>query len=127
MKENRIIIKIRRPVSEVFDFTVTPGNTPKWIINIVEEKTNELPVKLGTIYRIKNKGGVWTEYEVIEFELNKIFTLSQKGTDYKVRYTYKPIENGTELIYFEWSEKGELEDPFSKSILNKLKSVMEQD
>ena len=62
MRENKIAIKIKRPVSEVFDFTTNPRNTPKWIESIAEEKANELPIRVGTIYRNKNKDGIWTEY-----------------------------------------------------------------
>ena len=71
MDENKILITIRRSLSDVFSFTTNPENTSKWIVNIVEEKTNELPVKIGTVYRNKNKDGIWTEYEVIEFKRNK--------------------------------------------------------
>ena len=127
MKENKILIKIKRPISEVFDFVITPTNTSKWIASIVEEKTDKWPVKIGTVYRNKNKDGVWSEYKLTEFKKNKSFTMSQKGTSYRVRYIFKSLgDKLTEMTYFEWVETGDLEDPFSKGTLNNLKKIMEQ-
>ncbi|MFC2142940.1 SRPBCC family protein [Candidatus Aenigmatarchaeota archaeon] len=127
MKKNKVSVEIKRPVSDVFRFTTNPTNTPKWVESISEEKANKFPVKVGTIYSNKNKDGVWTEYEVIEFKTNDIFTLRQKDSDYRVQYTYIPLDdNSTELIYFEWVENGELIDPFSQETLDKLKSIMEK-
>jgi hypothetical protein len=127
MRENKIVIKIKCSVSDIFNFTLNPTNTPKWIASIVEEKSNESPSKLGTIYRNKNKDGIRTEYEIVEFKKNKAFTMKQKDSNYRVRYTLKSLKDGsTELTYFEWVEIGELEDPFSKGTLNKLKAIMEK-
>lgn len=127
MKENRIAVRIRCPVSKVFDFAVNPANTPKWIAGIVEEKTNEFPPRVGTVYRNKNKDGEWTEYEVVEFAKDREFVLRQKGADYRVRYSFKQLGGGfTELTYFEWVEHGELKDPFTNATLEKLKSLLEK-
>lgn len=128
MKENRIAVRIGCPVSKVFDFAVNPANTPKWIAGIVEEKTNEWPPRLGTIYRNKNRDGVWTEYEVVELAKDREFVLRQKGSDYRVRYAFTPRGDGsTELTYFEWVERGELKDPFTKATLDRLKSLLEKE
>jgi hypothetical protein len=43
-----------------------------------------------------------------------------------VRYSYGVIEeNKTKMTYFEWSENGELTDPFEKETLENLKKVIE--
>jgi len=63
---------------------------------------------------------------VVDFKKNKIFTLSDLDENYTVKYTYRKLDdNQTEIEYFEWMKDGELNNPFTKDILLKLKSVME--
>jgi len=126
MKENKILIKIRKPVNVVFEFTTNPINTPRWIQNIEVEETTEWPIKLGTIYRNKNMAGEWSEYIITAFEQNKVFELTAEDNNYHVRYTYTESQDGiTEMEYFEWVDQGELDAPFTQDILEKLQSVIE--
>ncbi len=126
MKEAKYTILINKPVGVVFEFSTNPNNTPKWIDGIVEEKTSEWPIKLGTIYENKGKQGTWNKYKVSELEPNKLFALSREGGDYNVRYTFTPKgENACELEYFEWVNEGELDDTFSQETLEDLKTIIE--
>lgn len=127
MQENRISIKIDKPVSEVFDFTTNPLNTSKWIDSIEVEETNEWPPKIGTVYRNKNKiTGKWSIYRVAFIVPDRGFELVSKNGNYHVLYRYVRYKGGlTHMAYEEWVDVGELEDPFTQSVLDKLKVVME--
>lgn len=126
MKDKKLTVVINKPVSEVFEFTTNPANTAKWIDGIAIEETNEMPPKLGTIYRNKGQSGTWNEYKMTEFEKDKMFVLSRLNGDYHVRYTFKPVDNnGCDFEYYEWVDEGELDGTFSQEVLEKLKSIME--
>jgi uncharacterized protein YndB with AHSA1/START domain len=126
MKNKTLRISINKTAHEVFDFTLNPENTPKWIDGIIVEETNEMPPRLGTIYRNKGQSGNWNEYEMTSFEKDKLFVLTRINGDYNVRYTFTPIdENSCELEYHEWVDEGELDDTFSQEVLEKLKKIIE--
>ncbi|MEI7563641.1 MAG: hypothetical protein WCJ39_08675 [bacterium] len=61
----------------------------------------------------------------MEFEQDKLFTLTDVDENYHVRYTYKDIKGKTEMEYFEWMTNGDLSNPYTIDVLEKLKSVME--
>jgi hypothetical protein len=126
MKENRLIVRIQKPVSEVFDFTITPSNTPAWIDSIIEEKINGSEIKVGTQYTNIDRGGVTNLYQVTKFESDRVFELRSVTSTYHVRYTYIAISpEETELEYFEWVDNGVLDNPFEQGTLEKLKVVLE--
>lgn len=125
MQQNRLTIKINKPVSEVFSFTLDPKNTPKWIDFIVSETSSEIPAKKGSIYENTDRHGNLSTYEITEFKKNRFFVFSKKNNSYHVRYTFKSAGSSTELEYFEWVDLGVLNDPFRIEILSKLKVLME--
>lgn len=126
MKENTLKIVINAPADKIFAFAINPENTGKWFAGIVEERANEWPVRLGTIY--ENRGAnpdKWNRYTVSAFEENKVFELT--GENYSVHYTFAPLGDlATEVVYREWVEEGELSDPTTIGPFDKLKELMEQ-
>lgn len=126
MKENKLSIVIDAPVEEVFEFTINPANTHKWIQHLEIEVTNEYPPRIGTIYRNRGEGNDWDEYTVTELVPNEVFELNSADKKYFVRYTYKPLSSSTcEMEYFEWMTEGELSNPFNQHILQLLKEKIE--
>lgn len=127
MKEKKLVIQINKPVSEVFAFTINPKNTPLWASSIDEEKTNEWPIKNGTIYKNHSRDGKWSEYIISEFEENKRFVFSKKDGDYHVRYIFTEVgQDIAQIEYHEWVDNGELEVPFTIEELNELKTALEK-
>lgn len=127
MKENKLIIQIRRKPKDIFDFCLNPKNTPKWISSIIIEETSEWPVKVGSMYRNQNKQGIWSEYTMIVLQSPTMFEFASASSTYHVRYTLRSLSiDITELEYFEWMEEGELKEPFTIDILEKLKNAIEE-
>lgn len=127
MRENKLTLQIRRTPKEIFDFCLDPKNTPKWVVSIVVEETNEWSPKVGTMYRNQNRQGVWSEYKVVALDPPTMFEFKLASSPYHVRYTFRPLTpDSTELTYFEWMEEGDLADPFTPQILQKLKEVLEK-
>ena len=73
MNRNKLTIIIKKPIKEVFEFTINPDNTHKWINTVAEEKIDDYPIKIGTIYRNRGKNDKeWSEYEVIKLRTNEL-------------------------------------------------------
>lgn len=125
MKQLKLTVQINKPVDEVFGFTLNPKNTPKWIDGIIKEEANPLPAQRGTIYRNTGDGETWATYEITELDPGVMFVMSRREANCHVRYIFAPIADGTELEYTEWTDDGELENPFTMEPLEKLKQVIE--
>lgn len=127
MKEKKMVIEIDCSASRLFNFLLDPANTPLWVKSIVHEEKNESPPRVGTEYTNTNELGIDSTYEIVRLEINRMFELGQKDGLYHVRYTFEPVsDKRTRLVYFEWVDKGELEEPFHVGYLEKLKEILER-
>lgn len=128
MKDITQTITINRPVQRAFAYTLNPDNTPKWIDTTVQERANETPAKLGTVYRNQGQDGNWSEYEITAFQPGVMFVLSKKDGNLTVKYTFKPLGHyQCELEYYIGGDIGDLDETFIQHILQKLKAVIERD
>lgn len=123
-------IQISRTSREVFDFTINPDNTPKWVAGVAKEQTNESPTKLGTIYKSQGQDGSWVEFVITDFEDGLMFELTKQDDSHHVKYALASLSDGScELEYCVWVEEGEVSERFSpeaiKTILAKLKTTIE--
>lgn len=128
MKENKLKVLIKKPVKIVFNFTIDPSNTHRWIESITEETIQGKEIKLGTRYVNKDTNGNLNLYDVTKFEENKVFELKSFPPFYTVRYMYTEVsDDETELEYHEWTEYDKLSQPFEQSYLEKLKNIIESE
>lgn len=126
MKDNRIKIQINRPVSEVYAFTLDPKNTPSWIDGSAKEEASEWPPKVGTVYENTGKNGSILTFIMTELVLNDHFSMKDEVGNYHCIFSFRELENNTsEFEWHEWMENGELENPMTMEVLEKLKSVLE--
>ena len=129
MKKNVLAIEICRPVGVVFEYTKNPANTLKWIPSIIEEKTSEKPVGIGTIYRQKVKAGSKTKKSALVitgFIKNKRLDFHEVNGNYSCSYEYAPSRRGTKLAYSEENGvEGKLDSPMKMENLRKLKRLIE--
>lgn len=131
MKKNTLIVEINRPLEEVFQFTVNPINTPKWIKSVIEEKTSDQPVKVGTIYSQKTRSNTnqisETAFVITGYIENKQLDFHLVNGKYTCSYIYESVDGGTKLTYSEEAGvDGNLEDPLGISSLETLKQLLEK-
>ena len=126
MKSNKLTIRINKPIQKVFMFTITPPNSTRWINDVISEETNELPVKEGTVYTLQTKEGTFSELTITDIKSNEFVEWISKDKNYHCRYTFKIIDkNISELEYAEWVAEGQIDEPFTLEVLEKLKLVLE--
>ncbi len=123
MKTNEIKVNIDIPVEAVFEFTLEPANTSRWIDAIEEETVNTKQIGLGTIY--SNSYG---NLEVTDYELNRFLELTNQKTGYQCSYSFRKIDNDTtEIIYFEQMLDGsKLTEPMKIESFKKLQEILEK-
>lgn len=126
MKTSKLQIVINKPTEIVFDFVTKPPNSILWIYSIVDEWTNNWPIKKGTIYTLKDKNNKLSRMTIEELDIkNKVGWVSE-DKNYHCLYEINKIDEKSSLFkYSEWVDTGKIEDPFNQRILVRLKKVVE--
>lgn len=122
MDENKLTITIKKPIIDVFAYCITPPNAKYWVPSIIDEKTDEWPVKIGTIYT-EYKGNTSFNMIVTDYKENEYVEWKTEDGNYKVRYILTCIDNNTTKL--DYIEAGEIIEPFTQDILEILKKVVE--
>ncbi len=123
MDVNKLLIEINKPLKEVFQFCITPPKAKLWVPDIIDETTSEWPIKVGTIYTEFKSNDSSFNIIVIDFKENEYIEWKTENDNYHVRYTFEFIDpNTTRLAYV---ETGEVSEPFTQEVLEKLKEVIE--
>jgi hypothetical protein len=126
MKENKLEIQINKPIWVVYQFCITPPNSTLWIPGVVKEETSEYPVKVGTIYFLTNNNGEISKVTVVDLKENQYVEWVSEDKNYHCSYTLICENNQTRMIYKEWVDDDQIEDPFTQGVLEKLKQVIEK-
>jgi uncharacterized membrane protein len=95
-------VKIDRPVSEVFAFTLDQHNTPRWQKAVTDVEAPPAPVKPGYRFvNVRNFMGMdmKTNFEIVEIIPDTRFVLKSTGGEVSVQVTFlfQPADNGTNL------------------------------
>jgi hypothetical protein len=126
MKQNTLSIIIKKPVEQVYVFTTTPPNSSKWIPGIINETTNEWPIKVGTIYSLIFKSGEISKVKVVNLHPSLLIEWESMDGNYHCRYQLiKQTSDSCKLIYDEWVDRNKIAEPFTQDTLKHLKTAIE--
>lgn len=123
MNENKLIIVINKPLNEVFAFCITPPKAKLWVPGIIDEKTNEWPAKIGTIYTEYKDDDTSFNIIVVDYSEYDYIEWKTEDDNYHVRYTFTSIDKNTTQL--EYAESGVVDKPFTQDVLEKMKQVLE--
>ena len=125
MQNNKLTIEINKPLADVFAFCITPPKAKLWVPHIIDEKTNEWPVKIGTVYTEYKDDNTSFNIIVTDYKENDYIEWKTENDDYRVRYTFTPINQTTTQL--EYAESGNIDKPFTQEVLEKLKETSESE
>jgi hypothetical protein len=126
MRQLILSILIDRRIDAVFDYLIDPNHSPEWVKEFKEEVASPWPPRVGTVYKNASHDGQWSEYQVEAFKPPRHFGLTNVSSKYHVEYMLSsPSPTATKLVYHEWVEEGELEEPFTIEPLERLRKILE--
>jgi len=123
---NVLSVEVSVPVGVLFDFCVKPPNTTLWIPGVIKEEIDTEIIDVGTNYELTKDTGESFVVKVTEYVLDELIEWVSEDNNFHCKYEFTSIdENASKLKYTEWVDTGVLDEPFSESILLKMKSVIE--
>jgi hypothetical protein len=114
-------------LNEVFEFISDFENLSKWNYYVLEvNKLTNGPVGVGATYHQRRKTDQ-QQFQVVEFRPNKVVTIETQPPErkLKMRFQFKPIENGTRVID-EWQLEANAPGPFRWLAAQKVKSAVSE-
>jgi uncharacterized protein YndB with AHSA1/START domain len=125
MSINKLTVVINKPIEEVFAFCITPPKAKLWVPGNINETTNEWPAKVGTVYTEYKSDNTSFNIIVTDYKQNEYIEWKTEDGNYHVRYTFTFIDNNSTML--EYVETGDVSEPFSQEVLEKLKQVIESE
>ncbi len=125
MVQNKLTILINKPLTEVFAFCITPPKAKLWVPGIINETTNEWPVKIGTVYTEHKNDDTSFNIILSDYKENEYVEWKTEDGNYHVRYTFTPTDQN--ITRLEYVETGDVSQPFTQKVLEKLKQAIENE
>lgn len=125
MGYNRLTVIINKPISQVFAFCITPPKVALWVPGFVNETASEWPPKVGTVYTEYKDDNTSFDIVVTDYKENEYIEWKTEDGKYHVRYTFTKIDESTAEL--EYVETGEVTEPFTQEVLDRLKIAAEKE
>jgi len=127
MHESLLSIKINTSVENLFDFTINPDNTHKWIEWIKKEWVEWEKIQIWSIYKCESWNGNISASEVVNLIPNSLFHIKSLDSHFEVIYFYTRIDNNQSILnYYQFmSDKTPLSKSLWQEHLEVLKNILE--
>lgn len=128
MLRSAVVVGIAAPVARVFRFCLDPRNTPKWIPSVLEERSSNAIVSIGTVFsqRVEDGNGESSNAVVVTGLVeNERLDFHAVNSAYACYYRFEPVAGGTRLSYVEEAGLDEKLVPLPESCFRSLKELIE--
>lgn len=134
MAKTETTILIHRPITQVFAFVANPENFPKWASSTYDiTKTSEAALGVGTTFMGVGRflgQRIESHQEVIEYEPSWKYAIQSSSgpLPFVLRYSLKPVESDTQIVFIADVEPGRFLKVANKPIfVSAVKRLYEND